>query len=123
MSSEVQPPLEQWSHEAVMKWFNSLSENDKKKFGAFFNDSKRFPLEADGKDLARMKEERFVALLGDVLGASLYEELQPLKAKGALWSAHRLLELLTPSCSRLRPSSGATQWCVSPVCCAPSLCT
>jgi hypothetical protein len=28
--------------------------------------------------------------------------------------------LLTPFRSRVRPSSGATQWCVSPVCCAPS---
>ena len=67
-----------------MKWFNSLPENDKKKFGAFFNDPKCFPLVAEGKDLARMEKEDFIAILGHILGASLYKELQPLKAKGAL---------------------------------------
>ena len=87
------------------------------------NDAKRFPLEADGKDLARMEKEDCIDILGHILGVSLFRELQPLKAKGALWSAHRLLELLTPSCSHLRPSFGATQWCVFPRLLCSDLCT
>ena len=66
-----------------MKWFNSLPPEDQKAFGAFFDDPKHFPLAARGKDLARMSKEDFIAILGRVLGASLYEELQKLKGKGA----------------------------------------
>lgn len=66
-----------------MKWFNSLPHRKRDKYGDFFLNENHFPRKADGEDLARMKEEHFVALLGEVLGASLYEELQPLKAKGA----------------------------------------
>ena len=89
-----------------MKWFSALPENDKNKFGAFFNDVKHFPPAADGRSLARMKEERFVAILGDALGADLYEELQKLKGKGAA--------------AGIESKSVAYTWhsrCVHPCCC------
>ena len=76
-----------------MKWFNALPADDQKAFGKFFNSSEHFPPEARGKDLARMMKEDCIAILGSALGASLYEELRPLKGKGA----HGLVfeELLT----------------------------
>jgi hypothetical protein len=78
-----------------MKWFKSLPPDDEKAFGKFFNSSEHFPTEAKGRALARMKEERFIAILGDALGADLYEELQKLKGKGA-----QLVAVAEPSCLR-----------------------
>ena len=54
-----------------MKWFKSLPEDDKKAFGVFFTN--HFPPEARGKDLTRMTKEDFIAILGHILGPSLYE--------------------------------------------------
>lgn len=75
-----------------MKWFNSLPEDDKKKFGVFFNSPECFPPEVQGKDLARLEKEDIIACLhpslgairGRIIGASLYAELQLVKAKGVL---------------------------------------
>ena len=80
-SPQAPPPLVQWTHDDVMKWFNALPEGDRKAYRKFFENAEHFPPEATGKHLARMTKEDFVAILGRTLGASLYEELQLLKAK------------------------------------------
>jgi len=108
-SPQAPPPLVQWTHDDVTKWFNALPPRKRDKYGDFFLDEKHFPSKVDGESLARMKEERFVAILGDALGADLYEELQLLKAKCTFIMICRFFFFLT------QPSRSSS--CVGSCCC------